>query len=312
MRALKELAGGFFALLAFGFLRMLPPRHALALLGHAFGFFGPWVSSKRKRRMHLTFRIAFPELTKAERNKRARKVWQSFGRTVATIPHLANFSQGRRGASLKARNFENYQKLAGKPVIIIGAHVGNWEVASAMPKTYTHNVVVSYNPAKNPYVEKIIQYFRSATGTGFVRKENIPRVSAQTLRAGKVMYFTIDQRVFPGDEISFLGVPAMSSRLPARLAVKYNCPILPVEAVWLKHAHYESVFHEPLFPDLSILDEDARAHELMNRMFRHIESMILRRPDDWFCLKARWSVEEAATIMKDRAAAEARAAKLRT
>jgi KDO2-lipid IV(A) lauroyltransferase len=309
MKALKEFVAGTAVLLAFGVLRMLPPRHALRLLGYLFGLFGPWM--KITSRMRRTLLIAFPQLSDAEREARVRKVWQTFGRTVATIPHLANFSAGRRGAQVTARNFENYQQLEGKPAIIIGAHVGNWEVASAMPKTHTRNVTVSYKPAHNPYVEKIIQAYRGATGTQFVRKENIPRVSAQTLRSGQVMYFTIDQRVFPGDEISFLGVPAMSSRFPARLAVKFNCPILPVEAVWVKDAHYESVFHEPLYPDLSIADEDARAHELMNRMFGQIEAMILRRPDEWFCLKARWSEAESAVILKDRAAAEARAAKLR-
>ena len=309
MKALKEFVAGAGFLLAFGALRLLPPRHALWLLGYLFGLFGPRMGSTR--RMRRSLQVAFPELTEAEREVRVRTVWQTFGRTVATIPHLANFSAGRRGALVTARNFENYQRLEGKPAIIIGAHVGNWEVASAMPKTHTRNVTVSYKPAQNPYVENIIQWFRAATGTEFVRKENIPRVSAQTLRAGQAMYFTIDQRVFPGDEISFLGVPAMSSRLPARLAVKYNCPILPVEAVWVKDAHYESVFHEPLYPDLAIADEDARVHDLMNRMFRQIEAMILRRPDEWFCLKARWSEKESEIILKDRPAAEARAAKLR-
>lgn len=309
MKALREFVAATGALLAFGVLRMLPPRHALALLGFLFGLFGPYIPITR--RMRRTLVIAFPQLTDAERERRVRKVWQAFGRTVATIPHLANFSQGRRGALVTARNFERFQQLEGKPAIIIGAHVGNWEVASAMPKAYTHKVVVSYKPARNPYVEHMIQAFRSATGTGFVRKENIPRVSAQTLRAGHMMYFTIDQRVYPGDEISFLGVPAMASRLPARLAVRYNCPILPVEAIWMKDAHYESVFHEPLYPDLTITDEDARVHDLMNRMFRQIEAMILRRPDEWFCLKARWSKDEIEAIQKDRGAAEARAAKLR-
>lgn len=309
MRALKRLMAGICARAAFGALRLLPPRHALALMGFVFSHLGPRLPSTI--RMRRTLELAFPALSEAEREMRVRKVWNSFGRTVATIPHLPNFAAGRRGALVTARNFHNYQKLEGKPAIIIGAHVGNWEVASAMPKAHTRHVTVSYKPARNPYVETLIQGFRAASGTYFVRKENIPRVSAQTLRSGNIMYFTIDQRVSPGDEISFLGLPAMSSRLPARLAVKYNCPVLPVEAVWVKDAQYESVFHEPLYPDLTIADEAARVHELMNRMFRQIEAMILRRPDEWFCLKARWSEAERAIILKDRAAAEARAAALR-
>lgn len=309
MRALKERLAGIGAWAAFGLLRLLPPRHALALMGFLCGEIGPRL--RITNRMRRTIALAFPELMEAEREARVRKVWRSFGRTVATIPHLPNFAASRRGALVTARNFHNYQGLEGKPAIIIGAHVGNWEVASAMPKAHTRHVTVSYKPARNPHVEKLIQGFRAAAGTRFVRKENIPRVSAQTLRSGNIMYFTIDQRVFPGDEISFLGLPAMSSRLPARLAVKYNCPILPVEAIWVKGAQYESVFHEPLYPDLSIADENARVHELMNRMFRQIEGMILARPDEWFCLKPRWSDEERAAILQDRPAAEARAAQMR-
>lgn len=309
LTGLRHWVVGLMARAAFGLLWLMPPAMALACLGSIFGLVGPMLG--KTRRMRRTIDLAFPGLTKPEREARVKKVWTAFGRTVATIPHLGNFVAGRRGAGITVRNLGVLQELGSRAAIVCGAHVGNWEVTAAMPKGHTRKVMVSYKPAANPIVEKVIQNYRAQTGTGFVPKEQIPRLGAQTLRNGEVMYFTIDQRVEPGERISFLGLPAMASRFPARLAVKYDCPIIPVEAIWQGGASYETVFHPPLYPDKSIADPDVRARDLMVRMFREIEAMVIRRPDEWFCLKPRWSREERLAILADRPGAEREAARLR-
>jgi KDO2-lipid IV(A) lauroyltransferase len=305
---LIQWAEGLAVRAVFGLLWMLPPATAMALLGWVFGIVGPRIRSSQ--RMRNTFALGFPTLNDAELDARVKKSWVSFGRTVATIPHLHNFVASRRGARITLQNTNFFQELEGKAMVVCGAHVGNWEVAAAMPKGRSRQAFISYNPAPNPYIETLIQNYRAATGNGFVRKEQIPRVGAQTLRRGDLMYFTIDQRVEPGDSISFLGLPALASRFPARLAVKYGCPIQPLEAVWKGGAHYEVLFHAPLYPDTTIADEDARSRDLMLRMFRVIEGMVRDRPDEWFCLKARWNNAERAVILKNRPAAEALAVTL--
>lgn len=278
-------------------------------MGSLLAWLGPRL--RRGRRMRKTLSVAFPQLSRAEIEARTRAIWRHFGRTIATIPHLANFEAGRRGAKVSHQGKENFASLAGKGGIVCGAHVGNWEVAGVIPPDLKRPIVVSYNAGEDPLTEALVARCRRATGCELVEKEHIPRKSAETLRAGKLMYFTIDQRVDQGSEISFLGLPALASRLPARLAVKYDVPILLVEAVWKEAAHYEVIYHPPLHPDPAIADADARTRDLMLRMFEGIEDIVRRRPDEWFCLKKRWSSEELAAIRADRAGAEARAAGLR-
>lgn len=299
---------GFAAILGFGVLRLLPPATALWLMGALLERLGPRL--KRSKRIRVTLALAFPELGHEAIEARTRAIWRNFGRTVATIPHLGNFVAGTRGARVSYQGAEHFGGLAGKPAVVCGAHVGNWEVSAVVPSEMRRTIVVSYNAGEDPVTEALIARCRKATGCELVEKQHIPRKSAESLKAGKLMYFTIDQRVDAGSEISFLGLPALASRLPARLAVKYGVPILLVEAVWKEAAHYEVIFHPPLYPDLAIADDDERTRDLMVRMFEGIEGMVKRRPDEWFCLKKRWSRDETAAIRADRAAAEARARSL--
>lgn len=294
--------------LVFGLLRMMPPLAAMALLGGVLSVVGPRLD--RSRRMRRTLELAFPDLDRKAREARVRSIWRSFGHTLASIPHLDSFKAGTRGTRVRAGGMDVLAELRGRAFIACGAHVGNWEAMAALPPEAWRATVISYNPQENPVMEATIQRYRAVTGAEFVRKEHIPRMAARTLREGKIFYFTIDQRVEQGEEISFLGLPALASRLPARLAVKYRCPIVPVEAIGLGAGQLEAHFHKPLWPDERISDPEERSRELMIRMFREIEAIVLRNPDQWFCLKARWSRREAARIHADRPAAERRARKL--
>ena len=300
---------GYASFLGFGFLKLLPPRAALGLMGFIMERLGPRM--KRARRMRDTLKIAFPELDSAQIEARVRSIWRNFGETIATIPHLGNFMQGARGAKMHYRGLENLSEMLSKAGIVCGAHVGNWEVSAVTPHDHRAPFVVSYNAEADAITEALIAKNRMATGCELVIKEQIPRKAALALRDKKIMYFTIDQRVEPGDEISFLGLPALATRFPARLAVKYNVPMMVVEAIRLGLAEYEVVYHKLLYPDPEIADPEARSHDLMLRLYEGIENIVKSRPDEWFCLKKRWSGREAQAIRKDRAGAEARAKGLR-
>ena len=300
---------GYGSFLGFGLLKILPPAGALFFMGRVMERLGPRLA--RTRRMRATLKIGFPELSDAQIEARVSKIWRNFGETVATIPHLANFMAGKRGAKMHYRGLENLAKIGERGGILCGAHVGNWEVSAVADTAYRRPFVVSFNAEADPLTEAIIAKNRMATGCELVVKEQIPRKAAQALREGKLMYFTIDQRVEPGDEISFLGLPAMATRFPARIAVKYDVPILVVEAIRKGLAEYEVIYHELLLPDLNIADSEDRSHDLMLRLYEDIENIVKNRPDEWFCLKKRWNGREIRAIRADRAAEEARAKLLR-
>jgi KDO2-lipid IV(A) lauroyltransferase len=189
--------------------------------------------------------------------------------------------------------------------------VGNWEVGAAAIKKFGGNVAVTYKTLKYPTMNAVVLKARSRMTHRLIEKRDVIRGSIEELSAGRGVYFTIDQRVHSGDDISFLGLPAQATRLPARLATKFNCPLLPIEVVHVGGAHYEVVLDKLLYPDSTIADEQERAVSLMRKLYREIEGIVRRRPDEWFCWALRWNAEELARIKNDRSAAAERAKNLR-
>ena len=131
----------------------------------------------------------------------------------------------------------------------------------------------------------------------------------ETLREGGGLFIIVDQRVDDGEWLPFFGVQALTTTTPARLARRFDCPIVPASAVLLANGRYRITYHEPLRPDpLRGADEDVREITLtLNRLF---ESWIRQEPGQWLCMKRRWPKDKERAAVSPMAAsgAEARVA----
>ena len=54
------------------------------------------------------------------------------------------------------------------------------------------------------------------------------REAIEYIKKGYSIALMIDQRVSEGEKINFFNKPALTTTLPAQLAIKYNIPIIPV------------------------------------------------------------------------------------
>ena len=118
------------ALLA-GFLgsrRMLPVDWASGLGGWIGRRVGPLLAQTRKATRNLA--RAFPENSPEQNRRIVLGMWDNLGRVVAEYPHLPRICDRLEGGRVEIVGFENYLALEsdGKPGILFGAHLANWEV----------------------------------------------------------------------------------------------------------------------------------------------------------------------------------------
>jgi KDO2-lipid IV(A) lauroyltransferase len=96
-----------------------------------------------------------------------------------------------------------------------------------------------------------------------------------------------DQRVDSGEPVPFFGCEAPTTISPAWLALKLNCPLIPVQIERTGNARFRAVFHRPILtggkPDEQT--DPLQVTEDLNHLF---ESWIRKRPDQWLCMKRRW------------------------
>ena len=93
----------------------------------------------------------------------------------------------------------------------------------------------------------------------------------------------IDQRVSEGELIDFFGKPALTTTLPAQLAIKYNLSIIPVFIERSKDLNFKIYFNE----EIKASDYKDKI-ELSKKLNLLLEEMIRKNPYEWIWTHNRW------------------------
>lgn len=275
---------GRFAALAYPLVRLLPVRVASELMAAAVGRLAK--HCVRLDAMRRNLRTAFPELDDAAIDRMTRNIAANFGRQLAEMVHIPSFSAETRGARFEASGALEYPSGKKGPAIYVSGHLGNWELLPIVFQRRGVPVTIIYTELTNPGIDARLLELRRATGATYVEKADALRACVRALTRGESIALLVDQRVDSGIEVDFFGRPTLFTHLPARMALKFGCPIIVGETVRIGPGHLKAVFHEPIWPEAE-RGEDA-ARDLTQRMASAIEGCIRRHPEEWFCNKRRW------------------------
>jgi KDO2-lipid IV(A) lauroyltransferase len=280
-------AAGFFLLMA-----------VFRLLGlDAASNLGGWMGRKVFSRLRpdkiarANLKAAYPEKTDAERDEIRIAMWDNLGRTVAEYPHLGKFSPMGPGARIRVITPDGIEAAfaAGKGVMFLSGHLANWELMPISAKLWGLEGATVVRHPNNPYVARWISKQRGLTGP----KEQIGkhsgarRIFAQ-LRGGKAIYMLVDQKNNEGIAVPFFGRDAMTTPVPAALALKLDSAILFVSNRRLgRSARFELTVH----PELQFAptgDDTSDTRVLTEAITARIEKMIRAEPSQWLWIHRRW------------------------
>lgn len=283
---LAEAAG----LLAFmGMFACLPVDWASA--------FGAWIGRTIGPRLGLSRRalgnlgIAFPDNDERQNQRILRGMWDNLGRTVAEFPHLSRICAGTSGR-VEIINGEGLGALEaqGRPMVLFGCHLANWEVGSTMIHRLMGQSLLSvYRASNNPYVQWLLRRHlrsRRAVAKGAEGGRDLVR---HLLKGGHVGML-VDQKLNDGITVPFFGRDAMTAPAIARLALKFKCPMVPVLVERIRGAR----FRFTVMPSLDAADTGAGAADVLKTMTRIngvVESWIRARPEQWLWIHRRWGTE---------------------
>ncbi|MEM7491047.1 MAG: lysophospholipid acyltransferase family protein, partial [Pseudomonadota bacterium] len=93
------------------------------------------------------------------------------------------------------------------------------------------------------------------------------------------MALLMDQHVYEGVPIPFLGVPAMTSLSAAELALRHDVPLVPAFAPWEGDAP-RPIVEAPIPPS----DPETMMRDFNDRLSSWVE----RHPSQWHWLHRRW------------------------
>ncbi|MEE4146461.1 MAG: hypothetical protein V2I26_16780 [Halieaceae bacterium] len=254
---------------------------------------GAWIGPRLKRKSAIfrtNLALAFPELDDRQLDELVKKAWGRAGRVLAEYPHLETLLTDSDRITIEIREPIATYEDPSKPCIMVSAHLSNWEVAcSAMAKMGMPNASL-YSPPTNPLLDRMLMDSRQALNCQLLPRDNSARLLMRALKEGRTVGMVMDRRVDDGKPIRFFGYDKDSTIMPARLALKHHCDLVPIQIVRREDAaRYHVIFHPPVRPRNPEDDEPAQAMDMIQQVHEQFEDWIRQRPADWFCSKRLWS-----------------------
>jgi KDO2-lipid IV(A) lauroyltransferase len=252
---------------------------------------GAWIGPKMKSKTAIyrnNLAVAFPELNETQLDDLVIEAWGQAGRILAEYPHLETIFKDSDRLEIDIRDpIETYTNPK-RPFVFVTAHQSNWEViGSALARMGIPNATL-YSPPTNPLLDRILLESRQALNCQLLPRDNSARLLMRALKEGRTAAMVMDRRVDDGKPIRFFGHEKTSTILPAKLALKNHCDLVPVQVVRLHDAHYHVIFHPPIQPTNPGADDTDQAIDMIQQVHTQFEDWIRQHPAHWFCSKRLW------------------------
>ncbi len=183
-------------------------------------------------------KLCFPELSDEERCKLSRQSVIGTARTLLESPLLLMGKPARVTALVKEVSGEHLLEKAmsaGKGVIVICPHLGNWEMAG-LHLSHLYPMTSMYRPQRNSQLDHLIRQGRERFGARLVPSTNKGlRELLKTLQQGGMIGTLPDQNpgAGTGEFVPFFGIITYTPVFAARLAARTGARVLNVTALRL-------------------------------------------------------------------------------
>ena len=177
----------------------------------------------------------------------------------------------------------------GRPAIFFSGHFANWEAMAIALHRLGLRYAVVYRAANNPLVDEKIIRLRAAV----MSRRQIPkgkRGGRELMRAAKdglSLCMLTDQKLGDGISVPLLGHSAMTAPAAARLALRGNLPVIPLQIVRQPGSRFTMTVHDPIEVERSG-DTAADTERLTGAINGILGDFIRERPGQWLWFHRRW------------------------
>ena len=212
------------------------PRPLARFVGMGLGW-SWWLIGGRLRSVAMrNLQIAFPEKSRREHRKTARRVFLHLGRQLAEFCKFPQYARDNVSEVIIYDGIENFEAALarGKGVLFLTAHLGGWELSSFMHSLHGHPMHIVARGLDNPYVDHMVRSYRTLHGNTIFDKDDYARGLLKALRDGETVGILMDTNMTPpqGIFVDFFGLPACTASGLARVALKTDASVLPGFAFW--------------------------------------------------------------------------------
>jgi len=251
---------------------------------------GPLFRSKKIIRENI--KIGLGDIDQQKESEIINGMWSNIGRTFAEYIFLKDFKLNRTIFDhMKINGTEHLEdiKKNNETVIFYSAHIANFELMAMELDKYGIKCAAIYRPLNNFFLNPLMEYLRMK----YICPNQIPkgrsgmREVINKFKNGHSIALMVDQRVGEGPRINFFNRPAQTTTIPAQLALRYNCKLVPISLKRLEGATFEMTVHQP-YKIEKTENTELDTQTITLKINNIIEKMIIKNPTQWLWSHNRW------------------------
>ena len=274
----------------FCIFKIIGLRNASYLGGIIGKVIGPLFRSKNIIKQNI--KNGLGEVDKKRETEIINGMWSNIGRTFAEYVFLKDFKFNKTNfdhIKINGTNYLNEIKNNNEPAIFYSGHFANFELMTMELDKFGIKCAAIYRPLNNFFLNPLMEYLRMK----YVCSNQIPkgrigmREIISKVKDGYSIALMVDQRVSEGPRTLFFNKPAHTTTIPAQLALKYNCKLVPISLERKEGANFEMTIHEPYKIEKTGNDEEDTKNITL-KINQILEKMIVENPTQWIWSHNRW------------------------
>ena len=272
-------------------LRSLPLAQAVRL-GGALGPLAMALDRTNRPIAERNLAIAFPDRDKHARLAILCETYRNFGRMAAEWAHLFEITPATFDRYGRFDGYENWNEALraanGRGLLLLTAHVGNFEMLIMVPATRGDRLALVHRPNRNPLFDRMVTARRERFRAITVPRKGAGRPALKLLHDNWSVAMPLDLDTRSGVFVDFFGTPAATSDGLARVAMATGAPVLPAfilrEGTGPRHV-------VKILPAIEIMrsrDREQAILENTQRFTAAIEAVVRDTPSQWNWIHRRW------------------------
>ncbi len=272
-------------------LGVLPLSWAMGI-GRGMGRLAYLLAGRLRRTGEINLKLAFPEKSDAERKELLLGCFRNLGRVLGMFSKINSSSADDLREMFDISGLEHLENVRAmkRGSIRFTAHLGCWELTSFGPSLHGHPFSFLVRRLDNPMIEQLVDRARTRFGNKTVDKLSAARGMLKIIRSNGTIGLLIDLNTLDSEAmfVNFFGVPAATTFVVAKLALRTEAPIVPIFAPWDESKRKFSVQVQPPLIPKPTGDEEADIRALTTELSLLVENAIRRNPDQWLWIHRRW------------------------
>lgn len=226
----------------------------------------------------------------AARDAVAAGFFRHLGLNLMEFLLLGRLSPARIRDWVDLVGLEHYRAAAaaGRGVLVVTGHFGNWELLAARLGAEGIPVTFLGKSQSNPQVDRLLADARARAGVRVIRSGGPLKEMVAALRRGEAIGLAADQDAGPeGCFVPFLGRQASFYRGAAYFSWKLGAPVISAVIFRLPDGRHRLELGPSYEPEAG-WDEATAVARLTEIFAQRLEAAVRRAPEQYFWTHRRW------------------------